>query len=191
MGGPKASRIAAHPVFDGAAMPNLTTPEAHGRSIEQTLEECERIGRDPSTLHFISPVTTAPGVDEERLRALIGVRIFIYLQLPQLGEMLRKVNGWDLETANRIRNENPYAHLRERVDSAFQREELVEMTKRVPEEWMREAAAVGTVEECVSQLQRYRDAGAHEIDIYSGPPAENAELARAWRAHTSRMQAIA
>jgi len=51
----------------------------------------------------------------------------------------------------------------------------------VPERWLRKSAAIGTSEEVVQAMQLYRDAGANEIDIYSGSPAENARVIELWR----------
>jgi 5,10-methylenetetrahydromethanopterin reductase len=51
----------------------------------------------------------------------------------------------------------------------------------VPEEWMQESAALGTVEHCVARLQEYRDAGVDEIAVYASTPKENEQLIAAWR----------
>jgi probable F420-dependent oxidoreductase len=187
MGGPKASRVAADPVFDSIGLANLTTAEAMRRSIQETRAECERIGRDPSSLRFIGPVTTVPDADEATIRREIAVRILLYLQLPQLGENMRRINGWDEGIANEIRNLPLFAGMSGgQADQNFQRDELIDATQLVPEEWMTTAAAVGTADECVKALQLYRDAGVDEIDIYAGSPAENATLIRAWREHTTK-----
>jgi 5,10-methylenetetrahydromethanopterin reductase len=50
----------------------------------------------------------------------------------------------------------------------------------VPDAWMHEACAIGTVDECVSSLQRFRDAGADEVVTYGSTPGQNADLAAAW-----------
>lgn len=184
LGGPVASKAAANPVFDGVGLANITTPDAMRESIAMTRKECERIGRDPATLKFIAPVTSAPELDEFQTRVQVAVRIVVYLKLPILGDMLLKLNRWDERIANDIRNHpllaNPGTGT---VDQSFQRDQLVEVSKMVPDAWLGEVAAVGSVHECVKTLQRYRDAGADEIDLYGSTPAENAALIRAWAVH--------
>ena len=185
LGGPQASKAAANPVFDGVALANITTPDAMRRSIEMTRKECERIGRDPATLRFIAPVTSAPELDEIRTRVEVAVRIVVYINLPILGDMLIKLNHWDEKTVNTIRNHPAFRNIGSgTVDQNFQREQLVEMSKMVPDEWLSEVAALGSIDDCVMTLQRYRDAGVDEIDLYGSSPMQNAGLIRAWRKHT-------
>jgi 5,10-methylenetetrahydromethanopterin reductase len=47
---------------------------------------------------------------------------------------------------------------------------------------MSESCALGSVDQCVTTLQRFRDAGADEIATYGSTPAQNADLATAWAA---------
>lgn len=51
----------------------------------------------------------------------------------------------------------------------------------IPDEYIWDCSAIGTVDECVSNLQRFIDAGADEIVTYGSTPAQNAELVAAWR----------
>ena len=51
----------------------------------------------------------------------------------------------------------------------------------VPDSWMTDTCAVGSVEDCVRFLQSYLDAGADEITTYGSNPADNADLIKAWR----------
>jgi alkanesulfonate monooxygenase SsuD/methylene tetrahydromethanopterin reductase-like flavin-dependent oxidoreductase (luciferase family) len=74
LGGPVASKVAADPVFDQVALCNLTSAEVMARSIVATRSEAERIGRDPESLYFIAPVTTAPDLDERATRAMVAAR---------------------------------------------------------------------------------------------------------------------
>ncbi len=190
LGGPKASKIAANPAFDAVGLCNITTADVMRRSIEMTKQECERIGRDPSTLKFIAPVTTACELTEIETLVMVAVRIVVYCQLPFLGDALIKLNGWDERIVNEIRNHPMFkAKVGLTADQSFRREDqrLIEVSKMVPESWIRACAAVGSVDECVKALQLYRDAGADEIDIYSSTPAQNANLIRAWR---NRPQAV-
>jgi alkanesulfonate monooxygenase SsuD/methylene tetrahydromethanopterin reductase-like flavin-dependent oxidoreductase (luciferase family) len=68
------------------------------------------------------------------------------------------------------------------ADQAFHRAELLEASKRVPDEWIHATSAIGSVEDCVRKIREYRDAGADEIGFYGSTPAENARVVEAWRA---------
>ena len=181
LGGPKASEVAADPVWDAIAFCNLTTPEVVHRSIQQTRAAVEADGRDPDSLYFIAPVTTAPDLSEDETLGMVAARVAIYLQLP-VGEAIRKLNGWDEGKANEIRNHPMFNSVGGGlVDHKFHRGDVLAAARTVPDEWVRDAAAVGTAEEAARSLRRYRDAGAHEVDLYGSTPAENAGLVEAWR----------
>jgi 5,10-methylenetetrahydromethanopterin reductase len=172
---------------------NCQSAEAHGASIQMTLRECERIGRDPSTLRFISPVTSAPDMSEEGTRDMIACRIIQYLSFPLLGERLRLANGWSKAECEKLLNHPLVGKVMsggadKLVDQAFTRPQLMEAAKHVPESWMRDVGIMGSIDECVKAMQLYKDAGADEIDLYGSSPAENAELIRAWRQHSQAKQ---
>jgi 2-methylisocitrate lyase-like PEP mutase family enzyme len=68
----------------------------------------------------------------------------------------------------------------------------MEVAKLVPDEWAYETSLAGTIEECMTRMEAYKQAGAHEICFYGSTPAENAELISAWRDRTGRsLQATA
>lgn len=187
MGGPKASAVAANPIFNAVALPNTLSPDGVARSIEMTRRECERIGRDPATLHMIACVTTAPALDEVRTQVEVLVRILVYIALPILGDMLIQMNRWDQKVVDRIRNHPAVVKARNSgttFDQSFRREELVGLAlELVPRDWPKEVAAMGSIEECVRMCQRYKDAGATELDFYGSSPEQNAGLIQAWRKH--------
>jgi 5,10-methylenetetrahydromethanopterin reductase len=62
----------------------------------------------------------------------------------------------------------------------FHRSELVAAASLIPEQWITESCAIGSVDECLAQFRRYRDAGADELVTYGSTPGQNAGLARAW-----------
>jgi alkanesulfonate monooxygenase SsuD/methylene tetrahydromethanopterin reductase-like flavin-dependent oxidoreductase (luciferase family) len=63
----------------------------------------------------------------------------------------------------------------------FHRHEMMEPAELVPDEWMADVSAIGTTEQCVASLQRFRDAGADEIATYGSTPGQNAKLIARWR----------
>ena len=69
----------------------------------------------------------------------------------------------------------------DRVDHHFHREDLMEVAKLVPDEWVYDTSLTGSLEDCRRKMQAYKDAGAHEICFYGSTPAENAALIGAWR----------
>jgi hypothetical protein len=105
-----------------------------------------------------------------------------YLQYPYYGDVLAAANGWDPATVRRMR-EHPQLTSAPRVgDLTFHRHQMVEGPGAViPWEWVLDCSAIGTVDECVSSLQRFIDAGADEVTTYGSTPRQNAALIEAWR----------
>ncbi|WP_236984335.1 TIGR03857 family LLM class F420-dependent oxidoreductase [Mycobacterium kiyosense] len=182
LGGPAASRAAADPVWDEIALCNLVSAEAMAESIDITKAEAERQGRDPDSLHFIAPVTTAPDMDELETRAMVAARIVIGIQLPGMGDRLIELNGWDRDVVEDIRNHPQFADMnRALIDHSFHRTGLLGPAELVPERWMRHSAAIGSSEEVVAKLREFKAAGAHEVDLYGSTPAQNVRVIELWR----------
>lgn len=182
LGGPKASMAVAQPVFDGVLLAPFLTPEAVHTIVGRMREQCERIGRDPDTLHVCHPIVTAPELDDDETRALLHARMVTYLQEPMIGEIYAELNGWGLEPILAVRNHEQFQHNPDgSVDHRFHRVQLMEPAKLVPDSWMFETSAVGSVVDCVKTLQAFRDAGADELATYGSTPAQNANLLQAWR----------
>lgn len=182
LGGPLASKAAADPVWDQIALCNLVSPEAMAESIAMTKSEAERQGRDPESLYFIAPVTTAPDMDELETRAMVAARIVIGIQLPGMGKRLIELNGWDTDIVEQIRNHPQFADMnRALIDHSFHRGGLLGPAELVPERWMRHSAAIGSSAEVVAKLQQYKDAGAHEVDLYGSTPQQNRNVIELWR----------
>jgi probable F420-dependent oxidoreductase len=182
LGGPAASRAAADPVWDEIALCNLVSAEAMADSIELTKAEAARQGRDPESLFFIAPVTTAPDMDELETRAMVAARIVIGIQLPGMGDRLIALNGWDRDIVEEIRNHPQFADMnRALIDLSFHRTGLLGPAELVPERWMRHSAAIGSSTEVVAKLREFKAAGAHEVDLYGSSPAQNARVIELWR----------
>jgi probable F420-dependent oxidoreductase len=185
LGGPKASRVAASPLFDGVYLQPFMTAEAVHNSVSWIREECERIGRDFSTMRIVAPIVSAPAMSDARERAYMHARMVTYISQPGMLEVWEKLNGWDPRLVDRVRHHEMFRDDPERVDHRFHREELMEIAKLVPDEWAYGTSLAGSVADCVAKMQQYKDAGAHEICFYGSTPAENAGLIRGWRAHSS------
>jgi 5,10-methylenetetrahydromethanopterin reductase len=181
LGQPMGARVAAA-CFDGVLLPPVFTPDATASIVARLRRECERIDRDPATLRICQSVITAPDLDDLETRALAHARAVTYLDAPGYGEMLVEVNGWDPAPLDQLRNHEQLNDMETQVsDLSFHRRELLGPAALVPDEWMEESCALGSVTQCVQSLRRFRAAGADEIVTYGSTPNQNAALAAAWR----------
>lgn len=175
-----AANVCAHS-YDGAILAPMLSPEAVSRAVERIRGACERIGRDPSTFRICATVVTAPELDDFETRALTYARAITYLTWEWYGNVLATANGWDPKTVEKVRSHKQFQKLDSNPDFMFHRHEMMEPAELVPTEWMEDVSAVGSTEECVRSLQRFRDAGADEIATYGSTPGQNAKLIARWR----------
>jgi probable F420-dependent oxidoreductase len=185
LGGPKACKVAASPVFDGVYLQPFMTADAVAQSVAWIREACEQSGRDFSELRIVAPMVSAPELSEERERAYLHARMVTYIGQPGMLEVYEKLNGWNPQLADPVRRHQMFADDPDRVDHRFHREDLLKVATLVPDEWVYDTSLTGSVEDCVAKLQRYKDAGADEICFYGSTTAENASLIRAWREHSA------
>jgi probable F420-dependent oxidoreductase len=190
-GMPKAAAAVAK-AFDGVLLPAMMSPEATAGSVARLRQACEQIGRDPGSLRIVQCVVTAPDLGVDEARALAHARAVTYLQAPEYGAALAKVNGWDLGPIERLRAavaQAKGAANDELADTAFHRVQLMDAANLVPDEWMDASCAFGTAAQCARKLQEFKHAGADEITTYGSTPGQNAGLLAEWRgalAKTSR-----
>jgi probable F420-dependent oxidoreductase len=184
-GGPKACDAAADPAFDAVILSPFLTPDAVHAAATNVRTGCERRDRDPGTVRVCHPIVTAPDLDDDETRELAHARVVTYFQV-QAATYIRQ-NGWDPEIVNSIVHHQQFAKLqRTTADQSFHRSELRGPAGLVPDSWMRESAAIGSVRDCVRTLRTFRDAGADEIITYGSTPAQNADLVAAWLASQHR-----
>jgi 5,10-methylenetetrahydromethanopterin reductase len=174
-----AETIAA--AFDGVVLPPIFTPAATSAAVARIHDACERIGRDPASVRICQAVVTAPDLDDEEARQLAHGRTVSYFVYPGYGENLARVNGWDESIVLQVRNHPQFSGLGKVPDMVFHRHEMLGPAELIPDDWMHDSCAIGSAEECASNLQRFRDAGADEIVTYGSTPAQNAGLIEAWR----------
>jgi probable F420-dependent oxidoreductase len=185
-GGPKASRIAANPVFDGHVIPDMLTAATTRKSAAWTRAECERIGRDPAGVRICQCVITAPDCGDRETVELVHARIALSLPYAGFGETVTELNDWDPKVMHDIRDylARQQGDGSSEVDAHHRSSVLDVARDLVPEEYARQAAAIGTAAECVETLKGFREAGADEIAVYGSTPAQNAGLIKAWRSRT-------
>ncbi len=172
---------AAARAFDGVILPPMLTPDATRAAVGRIRTACERADRDPASIRICQPVVTAPDMDEFEARSISAGRLVTYLQYPNYGNVLAKANGWDLATVERMRGHEQFKGLARAADLTFHRHEMMGPASVLPQSWIRDSSAIGSVGECVSSLRRFRDAGADEIATYGSTPAQNAALIRSWQ----------
>jgi probable F420-dependent oxidoreductase len=183
---------AAAAAFDGVMLPPMLTPEATAAAVERIRSACERIDRDPSTIRIVQPVVTAPDMDDFEARSISTGRAVTYLQYAYYGDILATANGWDLGVVNEMREHEMLTSASRVGDLTYHRHQMVEGPGGVlPWEWMLDCSAIGTVDECVTSLQRFIDAGADEVATYGSTPQQNAALAAAWHARAGSPRSAA
>jgi 5,10-methylenetetrahydromethanopterin reductase len=183
MGGPKATKLAAR-AADGLILPGFLTAEAVTRVRDTVREERERVGLDPDEFTILAYMIVANDLDEEYTRAIAHARFVTYVVgMPTFVNSYITNNGWDRAQMDRLLGHPQFqAMSRATADQAFHRADLLEASKLVPEEWIRDTSAIGSVEDCVRKIREYRDAGADEIGFYGSTPAENGRVVEKWRA---------
>lgn len=181
---PHAAQAVAR-AFDGVLLPPVFTPDATAAAVARIRSACDRVGRDPETVRICQCVITAPDLSDDESRALAHARAVTYLQAPEYGDALVRANGWDTGPVEKLRAHPQFSGRTEMADLGFHRIELMEPSRLIPEAWMQETSALGSVRECVAKLQQFRDAGADEIATYGSTPGQNVELIDARRRRDS------
>ncbi|MEZ0365801.1 TIGR03857 family LLM class F420-dependent oxidoreductase [Mycobacterium sp. pUA109] len=176
---PKAAQVVAECMDGILLVPNMT-PDATRAAVQRLREACERIGRDPATLRIAQCVVTAPELDDIETRQIVHARALTYLESPGWGRSLCRLNGWDPAVLDTIAAHEQLRGADVIADARYHRSELMEPAKLVPEGWMRESAAYGSIGDCLTMFERFRDAGADELVTYGSTPGQNATLAHAW-----------
>jgi len=177
---PRGARFAAEKC-DGVILIPMMNPTAIAAARRRIDEACATAGRDPKTVRVGALVVTAPDLADAEARAISAGRLVTYLQYPGYGEALCDANGWDHKVLSDIRNHEKFKGLRQVADREFQRHQMMDVASVIPDEYVWDCSAIGTVDECVTNVQRFIDAGADEIVTYGSTPAQNGKLIQAWR----------
>jgi alkanesulfonate monooxygenase SsuD/methylene tetrahydromethanopterin reductase-like flavin-dependent oxidoreductase (luciferase family) len=177
---PRGAQFAAEKC-DGVILIPMMNPTAIAAAKQRIVDACAKIGRDPSEIRVGALVVTAPDLSDYETRAIAHGRMVTYLVYPGYGEAVCAANGWDPAILDKIRNHKKFADITQIADREFQRHQMLDVAAQIPDEYMADCSAFGTVDECVSNLRRFIDAGADEIVTYGSTPAQNAKLVAAWR----------
>jgi probable F420-dependent oxidoreductase len=180
--GPKTLALAGR-TFDGVILhPFLTTDAVH-RSVGIVREAARTAGRDPDALRCYATVVVAPDRARGDIGLAVGARAAGYFQLRGLGDALAAANGWSARDLAAYRDQPKLRALGERsADKNLSRDELIELSRAMPADWLPSSSVVGGVEACATRLHDYLDAGADEIVLHGSTAEYLGGLATAFAA---------
>ncbi|MGD9701257.1 MAG: TIGR03857 family LLM class F420-dependent oxidoreductase [Acidimicrobiia bacterium] len=167
--GPKTLDLAGRH-FDGAILHPFLTVQAVRESVDKVRAGAEAAGRDPHAAKIYATVVTAPDLTEAQELAVVGGRAVTYFQIPDFGELLSSVSGWDPAGLADLRSHPMLANVRGSADNLFTKDQLAEVSQVLPREWLYEGAAIGSAGVCADRLREYLAAGADEILIHGAVP---------------------
>lgn len=174
--GPKSLAFAGEHC-DGVLLHPFITCEGVEKSIRIVREAAEKAGRDPKSVKIYHNIIVAPDLSKAEEEAVVGGRAITYLQAQGFGEVMVKTNGWDMGVLDKIRNHPLMSNLEgTNADQAFTRDQLVEVSRVMPQSWIDDGAAVGTAAECAKKLCAFLDAGADEILLHGSAPKDMGPL---------------
>jgi probable F420-dependent oxidoreductase len=169
--GPKALALAgAH--FDGVLLHPFLTPDGVANSAAAVRKAAADAGRDPADVRVIGTVVVAANLPDDMRDVVVGGRAVTYFQIPGFGERLARANGWETAPLEALRAHPQLAALTGggTADQAFSKEQLVDVSRTLPQEWLTSAAAIGTAAECAETLRTYLRAGADELILHGSTP---------------------
>src|SRR3546814_9974563 len=146
----------------------------------------------PSAFHKRRPYNlVAHERSKAEEKAFFSGGAITYVEMRGLGDLIRDINGWDKKVLENIRAHTKIAGLNGKpADQAYTRQELVDVSRLIPQQWLDEGAAVGTAAQCADQLMAFLDAGADDILLHGSAPQDmgplTPELKRALAARGDR-----
>jgi probable F420-dependent oxidoreductase len=174
--GPKALAFAGEHC-DGVLLHPFLTTAGVAKSVKIVREAAERAGRNPRAVRIYHNIIVAPDLPQDEEEAVVGGRAITYFQVPEYGELLASINGWDPAPLARMRAHPRLANLGGKpADQAFTRAELVDVSRSLPSFWYQEGAAIGTAAQCAARLCEFLDAGADEFVLHGSAPRQMGAL---------------
>jgi probable F420-dependent oxidoreductase len=172
--------------FDGIMLCPLLGPQATAATRRHLDAACQRIGRDPASVRIAQCVITAPELDELETRQLLHARAVTYMQIEHWAKYTVATNGWDIGPALKLQELKQFAGMAS-ADEKFHRRDLLDAADLIPQEWIDETCAYGSIDDCVRKFAEFRAAGADEIVTYGSTPQQNAGVVSAWRARSAHV----
>lgn len=165
-------------IFDGVILHTFMSDEAVSRAVALVRRGAEKAGRDPDSVKVWSVLAVACNASEERQLRLLTARMATYLQAPGYGELLFKINGWDLKDLQAFRSHPAVAGIAGGIDSVATPDQLHAIRDILPEAWL--PAASGTPERCAQRIADQFTAGASGVILHASLPHESAPALEAY-----------
>lgn len=179
--GPKTLALAGR-VFDGVLLHPFLTTEGVRRSAEVVREAAVKAGRKPEDVKIIGGVAVAPDSDPNVRGYAVHGRAVSYLIHRMISEWLVKYNEWDPAPVEALEKLGLERLEVQQISPAEVHQRLLEASALVPDQWIRDGAAVGTAAECAEKLKAFRKAGADEIILHGTTPDKLESLVKAYLA---------
>jgi 5,10-methylenetetrahydromethanopterin reductase len=174
--GPKSLEFAGTHC-DGVLLHPFISPTGVRNSVRIVRDAAEKAGRDPMAVRIYHNIIVAPDLPQDEEDAVVRGRAITYFELPGFGDLIVDINEWDKGVLDQIRAHPKIAALNGKpADQAYTRQELVDVGRLLPQQWIDEGAAVGTASACADQLMAYLDAGADEILLHGAAPKDMGAL---------------
>ena len=174
--GPKSLEFAGEHC-DGVLLHPFVSAQGVKNSAKIVRDAAEKAGRDPMSVRIYHNIIVAPDLPKDEEEAVVGGRAITYFELPGFGDLIVDINGWDKKVLEDIRAHPKIASLNGKpADQAYTRQELVDVSRLIPQGWLDQGAAVGTAAQCADQLMDFLDAGADEILLHGSSPKDMGPL---------------
>ena len=180
--GPKTLALAgAH--FDGVVLHPFLSVEGTRRAIAIVRDAAARAGRPADAVEIFATVVTVPDNLGADVRAdARDARAVSYFMHPEIGAALTAMNDWDQAPLARLAELN-LQHLEyANADVAESRRRMARAVSTLPEHWLTDGAAGGSVDQCLEKLGQYLDAGVDSILLHGSVPQQQGDLLAAAKA---------
>jgi probable F420-dependent oxidoreductase len=165
--------------FDEVVLHTYFTDETTARAVKTVKQAAEQAGRDPAKVKVWSCFATIGDhiPEDRRLMKSVG-RLATYLQ--GYGDLLVHTNRWDPKVLERFRAEPLIATFRGGIDVHATTEQLLQIQKLIPEEWLR-ASATGSPAQCVAAIRHQLALGCDGVILHGATPTELEPIVAAYR----------
>ncbi|MXW51243.1 MAG: LLM class flavin-dependent oxidoreductase [Gammaproteobacteria bacterium] len=167
--GPRSLKNAGK-IYEGAHLHTFMSPEAVARAVGCIREGEREAGKKVGQAKVWTVLATLCNPTEEKYLEYITARLASYLQVPDYGEGLAKINGWDVEQLKEFRQQPAVTSVGSWIDAVASFDQFAAIDKVLPQEWR--SAAVGTPRECAERWLEEFEAGADGIIIHACTPEE-------------------
>lgn len=177
--GPKTLALAGR-YYDGVLLHPFLTNRAIAESVALVRAGEASAGRPSGSCKIWSTLVVAADQSEEETSAIGPARLLTYVQVEWLGDLLCRVNGWDVSALEAIRSHPMFADGKS-ADQNFTRYETAEVAAMFPEDWMQDSAALGTAAYCADRINDQFEAGADGVLFHGSVASQLPPLLDAYR----------